>query len=201
MHGKTYIKNFLKERIGVTKTQEDVEQLHKFFETYIKYMALTAIRLQGGKYAASRTYVRKAWIPCSLEQVKKIVLCLLGKKSTDKAYWERLMQQNKRLNTLLDLLFNYAIRVRNLIFHGNYYPFGEEEEVFIYNIYSETLKGMEQLIGKHYKGKTILNDNPTSFGAGKGNLDRPNQLKKILRFQAANLPYTYDKAKQTYNYL
>jgi hypothetical protein len=201
MHTKKHIKEFIRLRIDQPKTCQDFEQIHKFFETYMKYMAVTIIRINGGKYQETKSYVSKGWIPCTEEQIRKMILKLFNQKTGNKRYWEQLLKKNKELSICLELLFKYATRVRNLIFHGNYYPFKEGEEALIYDIYIQTIAGLEQMISKQKKGNKILDNSPTDFGAKKGTLARMNQLKNILAFQSAGRPYSYDKAQQLFDQL
>lgn len=201
MHTKTHIKNFIASKIAQPIHYRDVEQMHKFFETYIKHMALTVLRLNGGKYQESRQYITKAWIPCSEEQLQKIILKLFNQKPTNKRYWQQLLAKNRKLRISIELVFSYAVRVRNLIFHGNYYPFKEGEEALLYQIYVKAIENIEQLISKQKNGRKILNHSPSEFGAPKGTLTRKNQLKNILRFQMAGLPYSFEKATQLYDTL
>lgn len=199
MHTKVHIKDFIQSKIDTPKTFQDFEQMHKFFETYMKYIALTTIRLHGGCYKETRSYVTKAWIPCSEDQLRKMLLKLFNQKPNNKRYWEQLLKKYKPLRVSLELLFNYAVRVRNLIFHGNYYPFKEGEEALIFNIYVTTIEEIERLIAKQKKGNKILDNSPSDFGATRGKLVRKNQLKQILSFQMANIPYPYEQAQQLYD--
>lgn len=199
MHTKTYINNYIRSKIGEAKTPRDVEQIHKFFEAYLKHLALTILRLNGGKYKEAKEYISKSWIPCSLDQTKKMILVLLNQRPRNKQYWIQLLKKNQKLEKLLELLFNYATKVRNLTFHGNYYPFQEGEEDLIYDIYIKSIESLEQLISKHKKGNKILKNTPTDFGAKTGHLTRKNQFKQILSFQMAGQPYSYAKAQQLYN--
>lgn len=199
MHTKTSINRYIASQIGQPKTHREVEQMHKFFETYLKYLAVTAIRLKGGKYKETRKYVSTAWIPCTEDQLRKLLLVLFNQRNNNKQYWVQLLKKNKQLKILVDLVFNYAVKVRNLTFHGNYYPFEEGEEVLIYNIYIKIIESLEQLISKQKRGNKILKNTPTDFGATRGHLTRKNQLKQILSFQTAGLPYSYCKAQQLYD--
>ncbi len=199
MHSKEHIKKFIASRIGQPKSRQDFEQMHKFFETYMKYIALTVIRLHGGKYKETKSYISKSWIPCTEDQIRKMLLKLFNQKPSNKVYWEQLLKNNMQLRLSLELLFKYAIRVRNLIFHGNYYPFEEGEEALIYDIYIKTIEAIEHIISKKRQGKKILSNSPTDFGAAKGTLERKNQLRSILPFQSAGLPYSYDKAQQIFD--
>ncbi|BDS11158.1 hypothetical protein [Aureispira anguillae] len=199
MHTKVYINNYIASKIGLPKTPRDIEQIHKFFETYLKYIALTALRLKGAKYKEAKSYVSKSWIPCTEDQLRKLVLTLLNQRANNKQYWAQLLKKNQKLKILTELLFKYAAKIRNLTFHGNYYPFEEGEEELVYAIYIKMIEALEVLISKHKKGNKILKNTPTEFGAIRGHLIRKNQFKQILPFQPAGLPYAYSKAQQIYS--
>lgn len=201
MHTKVHINRYITDQIGKEKTSREIDQMHKFFETYMKYLALTVLRLNGAKYKEAKSYISKAWIPCNQDQLRKMVLVLLNQRANNKQYWTQLLKKNKRLSVSLELLFNYAGRIRNLTFHGNYYPFKEGEENLIYNVYMQTIEALEQLISKQKRGNKILKNTPTEFGAGRGTLTTRNQFKQILPFQTAGLPYSYEKAQQLYDTL
>lgn len=201
MHTKVHINRYIADQIGKEKTSREIDQMHKFFETYMKYLALTVLRLNGAKYKEAKSYVSKAWIPCNQDQLRKMILVLLNQKANNKQYWTQLLKKNRQLRISLELLFNYAGRIRNLTFHGNYYPFKEGEEALIYNIYIKAIDALEQLISKQKRGNRILKNTPTDFGAGRGNLTTKNQFRQILPFQTAGLPYAYEKAQQLYDTL
>lgn len=201
MHTKTHINRYIVDQIGLPKTSKEVDQMHKFFETYMKHLALTVLRLNGAKYKEAKSYVTKSWIPCNQDQLRKMVLLLFNQKANNKQYWTQLLKKNKALRISLELLFNYAARIRNLTVHGNFYPFKEGEEALIYSIYTKTIEALEQAISKQKRGNKILRNNPTEFGAGRGTMVTRNQFKQILPFQTAGLPYSYDKAQQLYNTL
>lgn len=201
MHTKVHINRYIADQIGMPKTSREIDQMHKFFETYLKYLALTVLRLNGAKYKEAKSYISKAWIPCNEDQLRKMLLVLLNQRANNKQYWTQLLKKNKQLRISIELLFNYAGRIRNLTFHGNYYPFQEGEEALIYSIYIKTIESLEQLISKKKQGNKILKNNPTDFGAGRGHLISKNQFKQILPFQTAGLPYSYSKAQQLYDTL
>ena len=201
MHTKTHINRYIVDQIGLPKTSKEVDQMHKFFETYMKHLALTVLRLNGAKYKEAKSYVTKSWIPCNQDQLRKMVLLLFNQKANNKQYWTQLLKKNKVLRVSLELLFNYAARIRNLTVHGNFYPFKEGEEALIYSIYIKVIESLEQLISKQKRGNKILRNNPTEFGAGRGTKVTRTQFKQILPFQTAGLPYSYDKAQQLYDTL
>jgi hypothetical protein len=201
MHTKTHINRYIADQIGKPKTSREIDQMHKFFETYMKYLALTVLRLNGAKYKEAKSYVTKAWIPCNQDQLRKMILILFNQRANNKQYWTQLLKKTPKLQVSLELLFNYAGRIRNLTFHGNFYPFKEGEEALIYSIYIKNIEYIEQLISKQRRGNKILKNNPTEFGAGRGHLVTRNQFKQILPFQTAGLPYSYDKAQQLYDTL
>jgi hypothetical protein len=201
MHTKTHINRYIANQINQPKTVGEIDQMHKFFETYMKYLALTVLRLNGAKYKEAKNYVSKAWIPCNEDQVRKMILVLFNQRANNKQYWTQLLKKNKELRVSIELLFNYAGRIRNLTFHGNFYPFKEGEEALIYSIYIKVIESLEQLISKQKRGNKILKNNPTEFGAVRGHLVSKNQLKQILPFQTAGLPYSYNKAQQLYDTL
>lgn len=201
MHTKVHINRYIADQIGMPKTSREIDQMHKFFETYLKYLALTVLRLNGAKYKEAKSYVSKAWIPCNQDQLRKMILVLFNQRASNKQYWTQLLKKNQQLRISLELLFNYAGRIRNLTFHGNFYPFKEGEEALIYSIYIKAIDSLEQLISKQKRGNRILKNNPTQFGAGRGTLVSKNQFKQILPFQTAGLPYSYSKAQQLYDTL
>jgi len=164
-------------------------------------MALTALRLKGAKYKEARRYVANAWVPCNHKFVRRILSTLLGMGKNNEQQWRKLLKQSPNLNKCLDLLFNYAAKVRNQIFHGNYYPFAEKEENLIFDIYVRTIEEIERIIAKKKNGNRILRNSPTEFGAPKGQLDRIGQLKNIIRFKNANKGYPYEKAKSIFEQL
>lgn len=201
MHTKVHINRYIADQIGMPKTSREIDQMHKFFETYLKYLALTVLRLNGAKYKEAKSYVSKAWIPCNQDQLRKMILILFNQRANNKQYWTQLLKKNQQLRVSLELLFNYAGRIRNLTFHGNFYPFKEGEEALIYSIYIKAIESLEQVISKQKRGNRILKNNPTEFGAGRGTLISKNQFKQILPFQTAGLPYSYSKAQQLYDTL
>lgn len=201
MHTKVHINHYIADQIGMPKTSREIDQMHKFFETYLKYLALTVLRLNGAKYKEAKNYVAKAWIPCNQDQLRKMILVLFNQRANNKQYWTQLLKKNPKLRISLELLFNYAGRIRNLTFHGNFYPFKEGEEALIYSIYIKAIESLEQVISKQKRGNRILKNNPTEFGAGRGTLISKNQFKQILPFQTAGLPYSYSKAQQLYDTL
>lgn len=201
MHTKVHINRYIADQIGMPKTSREIDQMHKFFETYLKYLALTVLRLNGAKYKEAKNYVAKAWIPCNQDQLRKMILVLFNQRANNKQYWTQLLKKNPKLRISLELLFNYAGRIRNLTFHGNFYPFKEGEEALIYSIYIKAIESLEQVISKQKRGNRILKNNPTEFGAGRGTLISKNQFKQILPFQTAGLPYSYSKAQQLYDTL
>lgn len=201
MHTKTHINRYIADQIDQPKTSREIDQMHKFFETYMKYLALTVLRLNGAKYKEAKSYVSKAWIPCNEDQVRKMILVLFNQRANNKQYWTQLLKKNKELRVSIELLFNYAGRIRNLTFHGNFYPFKEGEAALIYAIYIKAIEALELLISKQKRGNKILKNNPTEFGAVRGHLVSKNQFKQILPFQTAGLPYSYNKAQQLYDTL
>ncbi|WMX12313.1 hypothetical protein [Aureispira sp. CCB-E] len=201
MHTKVHINRYIADQIGMPKTSREIDQMHRFFETYMKYIALTVLRLNGAKYKEAKSYITKAWIPCNEDQLRKMVLTLLNQRANNKQYWIQLLKKNKALRVSIELLFNYAGRIRNLTFHGNFYAFEEGETELIYAIYIEAIESLERLIAKQKRGNKILKNTPTEFGAGRGHLVTKNQFKQILPFQTAGLPYSYAKAQQLYDTL
>lgn len=134
----------------------DMGQMHKFFETYMKYVALTYLRIQGGKYAI----VQRA------------------------------------MHVQIQLLFSYASKVRNYIFHGNYYPFQKEEKRFIFDIYTSCIQEIEKIIAFRNEGRTILDNTDSDFVCQTTPYDQQNQLSNTLNFQPTERSLGLETARQ-----
>lgn len=198
MHTKKHILQYIANQTTKNKSQKEVEQIHKYFETYLKHLALTTLRLHGGKYKESRSYVSNAWIPCNMKMLQTLLLKLFHQKNNTQN-WKKVLQVHPPLATYLELLFNYNIPIRNQLFHGNYYSFKENEENLIFDIYLSSINAIETLIAIKKKGKMILHHTPTDFGASSGKKYTTGQLRSILNFQAATKGYKFEKAQNIYN--
>jgi hypothetical protein len=198
MHSKNHILQYIATQQQKEKTQKEVEQIHKYFEAYLKHLALTTLRLNGGKYKESRRYVSDSWIPCNIKMIQTLLLKLFH-QNNNQQNWKKVVALHPPLRGYLELLFKYNIPIRNQLFHGNYYSFAEKEENLIFDIYLSSINAIEALIALKKKGKTILEHTPTALGATTGKKHTIGQLRTILNFQAATKGYKFEKAQQLYN--
>ncbi len=196
MHSKNHLKKFMQLKQKGPIECQDIEQMHKFFETYMKYIALTYLRMKGGKYETVQTYVRKSWISCNEKTLKKILLHFFNQDKRNQHFWNKLMQQHPHFKVRLQLLFDYASKVRNYIFHGNYYPFQKEEKRFIFDIYLDCIHQIEFIISQFHSNKTILNSKPSDFTCQATQFTTQAQLRNLLSFHPTELPISYKMAQQ-----
>ena len=196
MHSKNHLKKFMQLKQKGPIECQDIEQMHKFFETYMKYIALTYLRMKGGKYETVQTYVRKSWISCNEKTLKKILLHFFNQDKRNQHFWNKLMQQHPNFKIRLQLLFDYASKVRNYIFHGNYYPFQKDEKRFIFDIYLDCIHQIEFIISQFYSNKTILNSKPSEFDCQATQYTTQSQLRNLLSFHPTELPMSFKMAQQ-----
>ncbi len=200
MHSKKHILAFITAKKDQKKTNKEVARIHLYFEAYLKHIALTALRINGGKYKESRSYIVHSWIPCNADNIKKILLKLFNSRQK-KAIWDKVLKEQACLKIALDLLFRYAIPIRNQIAHGNYYPYKEGEEELIFDIYIQVITTLEKTIANRKKGNKILSNTATQFGAKRGTLSTKGQLQNILKFSDAGNGYSFEKAKKIFQQL
>ena len=106
------------------------------------------------------------------------------------------MQQHPNFKIRLQLLFDYASKVRNYIFHGNYYPFQKDEKRFIFDIYLDCIHQIEFIISQFYSNKTILNSKPSEFDCQATQYTTQSQLRNLLSFHPTELPMSFKMAQQ-----
>ena len=173
MHSKNHLKKFMQlKKKGAIECQ-DIEQMHTFFETFLKYIALTYLRMQGGKHAVMQRFVRKSWLSCNEKTLKKLLLHFFNQDKRNQQHWLNLMDQYPAMKVQIQLLFSCASKVRNYIFHSNYYPFQKEEKRFIFDIYTDCIQAIEHLIALRNKDRTIFDNSADEFGG------RPTQFVQL----------------------
>jgi hypothetical protein len=91
-------------------------------------------------------------------------------------------------------LFRYASKVRNYIFHGNYYPFQKEEQRFIFDLHIGCIQAIEHLKADRNKDRTIFDDSLGEFRSRLTHFDQQSQRTNVLNFQPAELLLNFETA-------
>jgi hypothetical protein len=139
-------------------------------------------------------FVRKSWLSCNEKTLKKLLLHFFNQDKRNQQYWLNLIDQHPAMQVQIQSLFRYASKVRNYIFHGNYYPFQKEELRFIFDLHIGCIQAIEHLKADRNKDRTIFDNSLGEFRSRPTHFDQQGQRTNVLNFQPAELLLNFETA-------
>lgn len=192
-------KKLIKNRLNNTPNpmrEQDFLDMHIAVEGYLKHLFLVGLRLQDCTYKESVKMIRVSYIKVNSSSFKAAFRLMRCRTS-----WHQMKSRNNRLKELDSLFGDYTSKVRNIIIHGNYFPYKANELELLYNIDKAFLQELELTISAYFRGKSILNNTPKDFGAGKGTISNITQIDKVLRQSSGQQPLSFTSAQSRYSRL
>lgn len=192
-------KKLIKSRLNNTPNpirEQDFLDMHIAVEGYLKHLFLVGLRLKGCTYKESVQVIRGSYIRVNSDSFKAAFILM-----NCNTRWHQMKIRNNRLKELESLLANYTSKVRNIIVHGNYYPYQANELELLYNIDKAFLQELEITVSHYFRGNTILNNTPKDFGASKGTIIGIAQIESILRQLRGQRPLLFTTAQRRYSRL